>query len=172
MEQKNKVFLALLIALVMVVAILSSFGLNFFSGDQPEIVLPSPVITDSGEQSADDPTAGGGFLPVDVTPETVQSVIATLERPENYYRAITIEVATGGDTTGSFYAQVWVDGAWTRVEMAQPLRAMGLQYTIIYLDKDTGKGMLYRWYGGNNSVKSWAVDERGADLAQHIPTYE
>lgn len=84
MEQKNKVFLALLIALVMVVAILSSFGLNFFSGDQPEIVLPSPVITDSGEQSADDPTAGGGFLPVDVTPETVQSVIATLERPENY----------------------------------------------------------------------------------------
>ena len=35
MEQKNKVFLALLIALVMVVAILSSFGLNFFSGDQP-----------------------------------------------------------------------------------------------------------------------------------------
>ena len=108
MEQKNKVFLALLIALVMVVAILSSFGLNFFSGDQPEIVLPSPVITDSGEQSADDPTAGGGFLPVDVTPETVQSVIATLERPENYYRAITIEVATGGDTTGSFYAQVWV----------------------------------------------------------------
>lgn len=172
MEQKNKVFLALLIALVMVVAILSSFGLNFFSGDQPEIVLPSPVITDSGEQSADDPTAGGGFLPVDVTPETVQSVIATLERPENYYRAITIEVATGGDTTGSFYAQVWVDGAWTRVEMAQPLRAMGLQYTIIYLDKDTGKGMLYRWYGGNNSVKSWAVDERGGDLAQHIPTYE
>ena len=116
MEQKNKVFLALLIALVMVVAILSSFGLNFFSGDQPEIVLPSPVITDSGEQSADDPTAGGGFLPVDVTPETVQSVIATLERPENYYRAITIEVATGGDTTGSFYAQVWVDGAWTRVD--------------------------------------------------------
>ena len=104
MEQKNKVFLALLIALVMVVAILSSFGLNFFSVDQPEIVLPSPVITDSGEQSADDPTAGGGFLPVDVTPETVQSVIATLERPENYYRAITIEVATGGDTTGSFYA--------------------------------------------------------------------
>ena len=81
-------------------------------------------------------------------------------------------MATGGDTTGSFYAQVWVDGAWTRVEMAQPLRAMGLQYTIIYLDKDTGKGMLYRWYGGNNSVKSWAVDERGADLAQHIPTYE
>ena len=88
-----------------------------------------------------------------------------------YTSAITIEVATGGDTTGSFYAQVWVDGAWTRVEMAQPLRAMGLQYTIIYLDKDTGKGMLYRWYGGNNSVKSWAVDERGADLAQHIPTY-
>lgn len=102
MEQKNKVFLALLIALVMVVAILSSFGLNFFSGDQPEIVLPSPVITDSGEQSADDPTAGGGFLPVDVTPETVQSVIATLERPENYYRAITIEVATAAIRPAAF----------------------------------------------------------------------
>lgn len=40
MEQKNKVFLALLIALVMVVAILSSFGLNFFRGTSRRLSCP------------------------------------------------------------------------------------------------------------------------------------
>lgn len=171
MEQRYKMILSLLIALVMVVAILSSFGLNIFSGDRPEIVLPTPVPSGMVDPDGDDPNAGN-VLPVEVTTDTVQSIIATLERPENYYRTITIEVATGQEQVGSFYAQVWVDGEWTRVDMTQPLQPMGTQYTIIHSDRETGEGTLYRWYGSNINVKSWPVGAAAPDLAQHIPTYE
>ena len=49
---------------------------------------------------------------------------------------------------------------------------MGTQYTIVYTDPESGAGTLYRWYANSTEVKSWPVGESGADLAQHIPTYE
>ena len=45
MERKNKLVLFLLIVLVMTVALISSFGLNFFAGGGAEIVLPTPAAT-------------------------------------------------------------------------------------------------------------------------------
>lgn len=170
MERKNKLVLFLLIVLVMTVALISSFGLNIFAGKGAEIVLPTPAATSSGE---DEGLEGGGqVLPVRTTPETVQNIIATLTRPENYARTVTVEMTTGVGQAGSFTANVLVDGAWTSIELTQSFQPMGIQYTIVYTDPESGEGTLYRWYAGSKEVKSWPVGENGADLAQHIPTYE
>ena len=129
MERKNKLVLFLLIVLVMTVALISSFGLNFFAGGGAEIVLPTPAATEPGGEAG---LEGGGLvLPVRTTPETVQSIIATLTRPENYARTVTVEMATGADQAGSFTASVLVDGAWTSVELTQSFQPMGTQYTIV-----------------------------------------
>lgn len=170
MERKNKLVLFLLIVLVMTVALISSFGLNFFAGGGAEIVLPTPAATQPGGETGLE--GGGRVLPVRTTPETVQSIIATLTRPENYARTVTVEMATGADQAGSFTASVLVDGAWTSVELTQSFQPMGTQHTIIHTDPESGEGTLYRWYSGSTEVKTWTVGERGADLAQHIPTYE
>ena len=170
MERKNKLVLFLLIVLVMAVALISSFGLNFFAGSGGEIVLPTTQTTTPGEETGLE--GGGQVLPVRTTPETVQSIIATLTRPDNYARTITVEMTTGAEQAEQFTANVLVDGAWTSVELTQSFQPMGTQYTIIYTDPESGAGTLYRWYGSSSEVKSWPVGERGADLAQHIPTYE
>ena len=170
MERKNKLVLFLLIVLVMTVALISSFGLNIFAGKGAEIVLPTPDTTASGE---DEGLEGGGqVLPVRTTPETVQNIISTLTRPENYARTVTVEMTTGASQAGSFTANVLVDGAWTSIELTQSFQPMGTQYTIVYTNPESGEGTLYRWYAGSTEVKSWPVGESGADLAQHIPTYE
>lgn len=164
MGQKNKMIFSLLIALIIVAAVLSSFGLTLFNGGTPEIVLPSLAPQGNGGGEGDD-VESGHFLQVDVTPQTVQSVIEkTLERWPSYSRTITLEV-TAGERTSAFVAKVWVDTGWTRVEMTQPVQPMGTQYTIV------GEGTLYRWYGLSSSVTSWPADENAPDLAQHIPTY-
>ena len=170
MERKNKLVLFLLIVLVMAVALVSSFGLNIFAGNGAEIGLPTPEGSAPGDEESLE--GGGQVLPVRTTPKTVQSIIATLTRPDNYARTVTVEMATGTDQAGSFTANVLVDGAWTSIELTQSFQPMGTQYTIVYTDPESGAGTLYRWYANSTEVKSWPVGESGADLAQHIPTYE
>lgn len=173
MERKNKLVLTLLIALVMVAAMLASFGLNVFTGDRPEIVLPTAQpggIADPGSQN--DPSASGVFQPVEVTPDTVQNVIATLDRPDNYARTVTVEMTTGENRVSTVTAKVWVDGPLTRVNLDQAFQPLGTQMTIIQSDGAGGGGTVYRWYQNSANVKSWPAGESAPDLAQRIPTYE
>ena len=99
MERKNKLVLFLLIVLVMGVAMFSGFGLTLFGGSEVEIVLPTPIPSGSG--TGEGPGESGWVEDVRVTPETVQNVIATLARPENYSRTVTVEMAAGEDRTGT-----------------------------------------------------------------------
>lgn len=171
MERKNKLILFLLIVLVMGGAMLLGFGLTLFGTTEAEIVLPTPISSDpnGGEEG---PDASGLVQSVRVTPETVQNVIATLERPENYARTVTVELSTGGDRSGIYTASVLVDGAWTSVWLDHDFQPMGQQRTIVYCDPETGEGTLYRWYGSGGEVVSWPAKRGEEDLAQHIPTYE
>ena len=171
MERKNKLVLFLLIVLVMGVAMFSGFGLTLFGGSEVEIVLPTPIPSGSG--TGEGPGESGWVEDVRVTPETVQNVIATLARPENYSRTVTVEMAAGEDRTGTYTASVLVDGAWTSVWLDHDAyRSVGEQRTILYLDPETGEGTLYRWYGTGGEVVSWPVERGEDDLTQHIPTYE
>jgi hypothetical protein len=141
---------------------------------EPEVEIPRPVAAEDLEadrplrpaalpqQDPDD----GSYVRVEVTPETVQNVIATLDRPLSYYRELTIETIWGeGEADRSATdIQVWMDGGFTKVETFLPSRLV--QHCMV------GNSTVYIWYGNDKSWYQTAADDLSADLAQHMPTYE
>ena len=161
MERNKRNLLVVLIAAVIVVAMLSSFGLRLFVPDTARIVLPTPAASPGpGEEP------GGGGVRVDVTPETVQAVIGqTLTRPESYAREVPVEDVGGDGEGAAATAQVWVDGGWTMTETTLPGGAV--RRTIV------GDGRFWLWYDGDRTPVTGPADSRSADLeGQRIPTYE
>lgn len=126
------------------------------------ITLPA---SDGGQgQSAEDPDTDSDLLTVvEVLPETVQSAIATLSRPESYRRTVTIEQFWSGGS-GTYEILVTVSGPWTRTDRTMPDGRV--RHTI------TGEGTAYVWYNSEESVYSAPAGEITADNEQSIPTYE
>lgn len=175
MEQKNKRWITLLITLVIIFAVGASFMMNFLVPVSTPVILPS---TEEGQDSTSlDFLSGldGSYTLVSVTPETVQAVIATLNRPANYTRSLTIQTAVGQ----GFYtdiAQVWVDGnteggypLWTRTTLT---KSNGLVEQSIVEELDQETCTLYLWYGDSRSYQQYPADQWSADLCQRIPSYE
>ncbi len=165
MERRNRNILVVLIAAVISVAVLASFGLNLFAAPLPPIVMPTPPA-DAGQGVDPDGLQGStGLVRVEVTPETVQNVIATLSRPDSYYREVTLTDFWGTDGSASTTARVWVDGGWTKTEAVW---SSGTVRTSI-----VGDGAVWWWYQGSREAASAPADGRSADLeGQRIPTYE
>lgn len=156
MERHNRNILVALIAVVIAAAVFSSFGLSLFAGPTPQIVLPTPVPT--GEEPGKDAQEDG--IRVEVSPDTVQSVIAALDRQESYSRVVTstLEGATAATS-------VWVDGDWTRADMMLPTGR--IVHTIV------GDGRVWRWYDNDPTTVTWEADGDSVDIeGQRIPTYE
>lgn len=167
MGQRNRILVTLVIAVVIAAGMLSSFFLPIFWGGTPAVVLPdisSQINTDNpgGQQ---DPN-GGSYVRVEVTPETVQDVIATLARPLSYYREITVEDIWGeGESDRSVTEmQVWMDGGFTRVDTFLPGGL--IRHSMV------GESTLYQWYGNDKNWYQTAADDLSADLSQRMPTYE
>ena len=159
MEGGKRNIVVILIAAVIAVAVLSSFGLGFFAPDTAEIVLPTAAASASPEGES------GGAVRVEVTPDTVQSVIATLTRPESYGRTVIVQDLWEEEELGSTTARVWVDGGWTRTDAVWP---GGLRRSSI-----VGDGQFWIWYEGADQVLTGPADGSSADLeGQRIPTYE
>lgn len=163
MERKKRNLLVVLIGIVIAVAMLSSFGLGLFAPDTAKIVLPTP---EASVEPGAEPGAESGLILVDVTPETVQSIIGeTLSRPERYARQVTIEDFWGDGESGTTTARVWVDGGWTRTSASLP--GGTVRNTIV------GDGQFWLWYDGDRTPLTGPADEDSADLeGQRIPTYE
>lgn len=161
MDKGHRTLLAVLIAAVMAVALFSAFSINLFH-KTPEVVLPSltPLPSDA---PADQP-GSGDYQRVEITPDTVQQVVATLERPESYARTITVETLGGDGEFGVTEAAVTVDGGWTQTTLTLPDRRV--QHSLI------GDGKRYVWYGSERSWREYGASERSADLSQRLPTYE
>lgn len=166
MEGKNRIIFVVLIAVVIVVAVFSSFGLNFFSPDTPKVSLPE-ITQNVGETPGPGNTAEPDrYTRIEVTPATVQEVIRTMIplQPESYHRTITVETALGDGTMGTTANQVWVDFGWTMVKSVWPNGVT--ENTIV------GEGKVYRWFDGDWTYKSWDGEDQDVDMAQRIPTYE
>jgi len=167
LEQKNRMFISLIIAVVIAAAVLSSFFLPIIFGRTPAVVLPnvSALIPGDDPGGQDNPN-GGSYVRVEVTPETVQNIIATLDRPLSYYRELTIETIWGEEESDQSATdiRVWKDGGFTKVETLLP---SGLVRHCI-VEEST----LYLWYGSNKSWYQTTADDFASDLAQRMPTYE
>ncbi len=161
MERRSRNILVVLIVLVIAVAVFSSFGLELYAGGIPEITLPTLQPTQDPEDGTLTWEEAGDAVRVAVTPETVQSVIAALERPVSYTREITVTYAAGG----TVHTRQWVDGGWTRAETQLP--GGQLRHSI------AGEGTLYYWYSGSRTWYTAPLSEEHTEAETvHIPTYE
>lgn len=162
MEQKNRLVIAVAIVALIVGAMFTSFGRNLFALNTPQVVLPSSSAG-LGDNAASSTGPDQPYLRVEVTPQTVSGVVATLTRPESYYRELTVETFW---PDGSFSCQVqtWQDGGWSHVKQTMP--------SGVVRHDLTGDGTLYYWYDGSQVYEQTSADEKSSDLAQHIPTYE
>ena len=109
MDQKNRTILVIAIAVTVVAAVFVSIVLPAITGRAPQVTLPNVNQETEGESQA--------FLPVEVTPETVQTVIASLSRPDSYYRELTVTLFwEGGDSAEQ--VEIWADGGYVRTTIA------------------------------------------------------
>lgn len=117
------------------------------------------------DPSAGGPASGSGVTVVEITPQTVQAAIASLSRPENYGRSVTLEYLwPGGGGTLELYTIV--RGPWTRVDRGLPDGTTRISVTN---GEDT-----YIWYGYDSGAEVAALPAGSfsADAEQSIPTYE
>lgn len=123
------------------------------------VVLPEETeIGTEGDAAVNDASAGR----VVVRPDTVQSAIATLERPTSYTRTITIE-RYYGDGSGTDRCTVAVDGAWMRADTESS--GGDVSHAI------TNGESIWLWYGSGTHCYQTAA-AFSADEEQGIPTYE
>ena len=161
MDKGHRNLLAVLVAAVMAVALFSAFSINLFH-QTPAVILPSlsPAVT--GTPS--DQQEPGDYRRVEVTLDTVQQVIATLERPDSYSRTVNVEMAGSTGTTGALTATVTVDGGWTQSHLTLPDGRVC--HSIV------GEGKRYVWYDNQRQWKEYDASSHSADLSQRLPTYE
>ena len=167
MEERKRTIFAVVIALIVVFALLYSFGMNLFPRT-PQLTLPDPDAVESQESGPGTLGEEAGIT-VQVEPSTVQSVIADLSRYESYSRTIGITYTWGDGEAETITAQVWEDGGWVRTET---VLSSGITESSI-----VGDGMLWLWYddGSEDSeaqVYNSAAGGSFADSMQYIPTYE
>lgn len=162
MKGINRVVFALLVVVVAGAAVLAGVGLNLFYAP-PEVTLP-PIDTPVTELPTPTGTQGGNYIRVELTPDTVQSAIATLSRPLSYGRSVTVEYWWEPGASAVTTARVAVDGGWTAVEAVLPDGRV--EHTLV------GEEMLYRWYQGEVRYYSGPAERETADLSQRLPTYE
>lgn len=162
MEDRKRTVLAAVIIVVVLVAVLYSFSLTLFA-PTPELVLADPDATGSVEPGGVHSGSQGGLM-VEVSTQTVQSLIASLTRYESYSRSITVEYYAAGQPVGSFSAQVWVDSGWTRSNLT--LSSGRVEHSIV------GDGQLWLWYDRETAVYTGPTEDFSADLLQRLPTYE
>ena len=160
MEQKNRLLIVFAITSLIIFAMFTSFGRNLFALNTPKVVLPS-----TAPSSPDDTSLPSSELyqPVEVTPQTVTGVVATLARPASYYRELSVEQYWDGGSSTS-QVQVWTDDGWSHSRQVLPSGAV--RHDLV------GDGTLYYWYDGSQQYQTAPADERSSDLAQRIPTYE
>ncbi len=86
MEPKNRLLIAITVIVLIVAAMFTSFGRNLFALNTPSVVLPN-VNGDGQTGDVSGPQTGlEQYQAVEVTPQTVGSVIRTLSRKDRLPR--------------------------------------------------------------------------------------
>ena len=154
----DRVTLGFIVLVVIVLVLMFSNSLRRSS----RIILPEEGS--SAEQTEENTASGDDALTViAVTPETVQTAIETLHRPDQYSRTIRVEQVWSGGS-GSFETTVTVSGRWTRTD--RTLADCQTRHTI------TDGEITYIWYDSESAVYSGPAGEITPDDEQAIPTYE
>ena len=117
------------------------------------------------------PTAAGGsgsgrLTLAEVTPKTVQAVVATLTRPDSYSRQMLVN-SFWAEGEQSWLVQVWQKGEATRIRIS-PVGSREPDKNLLLKD-----GRLSIWYAdGPEYYQTGPEPAEAADLLQMLPTYE
>ena len=152
--------------IIIFLALLAVAGMVFLLApgrdpETPAVLLPSspPAETVTGTSGAPD-----GAEALAVTPETVQTVIATLRRAESYSRTLTVsDFWSGGSRSRTI--EVRAHGDLLRLD----IRTEGSSVQEHLLLRD---GKRYLWYSDAAGVFSGEARDGDADAFQTIMTYE
>nr|WP_326125571.1 hypothetical protein [uncultured Oscillibacter sp.] len=151
---RSRITAAFLAVTVLVIAVMLSGTLHRTS----HITLPS-----SEQSPGQTAVTGDALTVVEVTPETVRTAIATLSRPQEYRRTVTVEqLWTGG--SGTYETAAAVSGGWTRTD--RTLSGGRVRHAVT--DGET----TYIWYDSETEVCTVPAGGISADDEQTIPTYE
>ncbi|MBR0280223.1 MAG: hypothetical protein IJQ81_01370 [Oscillibacter sp.] len=124
------------------------------------ITLPDSIgLTGGGTR----PGGATAFSTLEVTPDTVQAVIATLSRETRYRRDVTVRRTWSGGSVDTALT-VTVSGPWTRVDRV--LTGGGVRHAI------TDGDVTYLWYDGDAQALRLPAGAVSADNEQLTPTYE
>lgn len=158
-RKMSKVSAALAVLMMLAIFLLMRSSLRRTA----HIVLPSedPAAEDSG--GGQNGAGEDGLAVVEITPETVQRVIATLERPSEYRRSVHTELFWDGGS-GSYDTAVSVRDGWTRTDRTL---SGGRTRHAITDGKET-----YVWYDSQTRVFSAPSGGISADDEQTVPSYE
>ena len=160
MGDKKRTVLAAVIISVVLAAVLYSFFLNLFA-PTPELVLADPDAARSEEPGGEQSGQAGG-VPVEVTPQTVQALVAYLNRYVSYRRTVTAEYFFRGQPAGTVSGQVWVDGGWLRTSLT--LSTGVVEHSVV------GDGTLWLWQDQGQAGDSGPAGGRGAGPRSGPPT--
>lgn len=125
------------------------------------ITLPDTGQNTGAEQG--DISEGDALTVIQVTPETVQAAVATLFRPSDYSRTVTVEQFWGSGS-GTYTASVAVSGGWTRTDRTLP--GGRVRHSL------TNGETTYIWYDNETAFYTAQAGGISADEEQTIPTYE
>lgn len=152
-------------ALIVLFSIFISFFYSKLTRDTPAVTLPPPAAQSESPGPNASPTTDDTNTRVELTPETVQAVIATLVRPDSYSRTIKIELFSGAGSA-VWDISSWIRPAATRLDILNN----GSLQSIILTDEN-----IYIWYNGIVPYYTGALTDTldySSDIWQRIPTYE
>ena len=154
----NAAAIGFIILIVLVVVFLMSGSLRRTSHVAlPDITQQSAANVGSSQYGED------AVNKIEVTPETVQAVIATLARPDSYMQLFVVEWLWG-DTSALSQVTTYVNEGLTRVDL---LRTDGKVRHIVTDGKHTAV-----WYDDEETAFIGKSGDVSADQEQTIPTYE
>lgn len=156
-KRLNRIAFGFIVLVLLIVILMIQNSLRRTS----HIVLPE--VTTSSGQDTKNPAGSNTLTAIEITPETVQTAIATLTRPVQYARTVTIEQFWNGGS-GSYEIQTSVSGNWTRLD-----RTLSNGHTRHSL---TDGITTHIWYDSGEQVYTGPAGEFSADDEQSIPSYE
>lgn len=153
----NRITMAFVVLTVLVVGLMLSHTLRRSS----HITLPE-ALPAMGESSGET-TGSNALAVVEISPETVQTAIETLNRPDSYACSIKVEQIWSGGS-GTYQTDVTVRDGLTRTDRV--MQDGQIRHTV------TDSTRTYIWYNDETEYVEMPAGSVSADNEQSIPTYE
>ena len=168
MQKRRTALIAAICALALLCVFAGSFWVSStsYQTDRFKVLLPGEAANagEIGENVVSEQPVDAAVL-AELTPQNVQSVIAALDRSEEYTSQIANTIFLSDGTTASWNARTYVKEGAQRIER---LNAAGsVSQVSLYYEKT-----VYVWEPGSTTYWSGAEGTITADMTAMIPSYE